>query len=144
MAGMTLPADLVLRHGSTGSRVKRLQEALNDQRPNYRHRDLRVDGIFGERTEAAVKRHQKWHGLKVDGIAGPNTLRALGFALAGDRPAPVPDPPDVPTPEPDRDLDGWSLDPLNEPSLFERRLTAVCRWGAVASVVAMFLWLAFG
>jgi murein DD-endopeptidase MepM/ murein hydrolase activator NlpD len=37
----------------------------------------RADGLFGPLTEAAVKRAQEAAGIGVDGIAGPETLRAL-------------------------------------------------------------------
>jgi len=40
-----------------------------------------VDGLFGVRTEAALRDLQRGLGLAGDGICGPNTLRALG-ALA--------------------------------------------------------------
>ena len=36
-----------------------------------------TDGIFGPKTEAAVKKWQKDHGLKVDGIIGPKTWGSL-------------------------------------------------------------------
>lgn len=35
------------------------------------------DGAFGARTEAALRRFQRWAGLAVDGRAGPATLAAL-------------------------------------------------------------------
>jgi peptidoglycan hydrolase-like protein with peptidoglycan-binding domain len=54
--------------GSTGSAVKQLQRKLR-VRP--------VSGYFGDETRGAVKRFQKHHGLKADGVAGPATLRAL-------------------------------------------------------------------
>lgn len=38
---------------------------------------LAVDGIAGSRTEAAVRRFQRDHGLVVDGIVGPKTVAAL-------------------------------------------------------------------
>ena len=37
----------------------------------------RVDGIFGERTEASVKEFQRSAGIKVDGRCGPATIIAL-------------------------------------------------------------------
>jgi peptidoglycan hydrolase-like protein with peptidoglycan-binding domain len=35
------------------------------------------DGIFGRHVYAALRRFQKWAGLRVDGVAGPGTLGAL-------------------------------------------------------------------
>ena len=53
----------LLKKGSKGEEVKRLQKALN----------LFPDGIFGSLTEEAVKAFQKSHGLKPDGIVGEKT-----------------------------------------------------------------------
>jgi murein DD-endopeptidase MepM/ murein hydrolase activator NlpD len=36
-----------------------------------------IDGIFGSRTDASLRRFQEWAGLRVDGKAGPATLSAL-------------------------------------------------------------------
>jgi peptidoglycan hydrolase-like protein with peptidoglycan-binding domain len=60
--------------GETGKRVSDLQERLNAGgfKP-----PLKVDGIFGPKTLAAVKAFQKAHGLKVDGLIGPLTTAAL-------------------------------------------------------------------
>ena len=38
-----------------------------------------ADGIAGPQTRRAIKRFQRSHGLTVDGIAGPATLAALGL-----------------------------------------------------------------
>ncbi|WP_435203067.1 peptidoglycan-binding domain-containing protein [Janibacter sp. GS2] len=40
---------------------------------------ITADGVFGSGTEAAVKRYQRTKRLGADGIAGPNTLRAMGL-----------------------------------------------------------------
>ncbi|HAX77133.1 MAG TPA: hypothetical protein DCY88_15190 [Cyanobacteria bacterium UBA11372] len=63
-----------LRLGSKGDDVNYLQEALNE----YGYK-VTVDGIFGKKTEAAVKKFQKSRGLTPDGIVGPQTWSALRF-----------------------------------------------------------------
>jgi peptidoglycan hydrolase-like protein with peptidoglycan-binding domain len=35
------------------------------------------DGVYGAKTEEAVKGFQKQNGLSCDGMVGPNTLKAL-------------------------------------------------------------------
>lgn len=51
-----------------------------------------ADGIRGRKTIAAVERFQKTHHLEVDGIAGPETLRAMfgGTPSAADGPDSTP------------------------------------------------------
>ena len=49
----------------------------------------RVDGIFGARTESALKSFQREYGMLADGACGPATLRALrqlGRLVVGGRP----------------------------------------------------------
>ena len=58
--------------GSTGSAVSKLQTILNEH--GY---GLAVDGIFGEKTRAAVRDYQNRYNLKLDGIAGPETWGSL-------------------------------------------------------------------
>lgn len=63
--------------GSQGGEVTAIQEALKD-------RGLftgNVTGYYGTQTQAAVKRFQKLKGLAQDGIAGPQTLSALGITI---------------------------------------------------------------
>ena len=72
---------VTLRKGSKGSEVTRLQNALKA----LGYYSLKVDGIYGKGTVAAVKAYQKAAGLKTDGIAGPQTqgkLYADGTASA--------------------------------------------------------------
>ncbi|VVB68922.1 Putative peptidoglycan binding domain protein [uncultured archaeon] len=65
---------ITLAVGSTGPLVKTLQSTLNSAGANPA---LNVDGIFGPKTETAVKAFQKSHGLAQDGIVGPITWKAL-------------------------------------------------------------------
>lgn len=58
-----------IRRGDRGVDVKILQDALH----------LIPDGIFGPLTQEAVETFQREKGLAVDGIAGLNTLTALGL-----------------------------------------------------------------
>lgn len=72
---------VTLRKGSKGSEVTRLQNALKA----LGYYSLKVDGVYGKGTMAAVKAYQKAAGLKTDGIAGPQTqgkLYADGAATA--------------------------------------------------------------
>ena len=38
-----------------------------------------IDGKYGPRTEAAVRKYQKDKGIKVDGVVGPETMKALNI-----------------------------------------------------------------
>jgi hypothetical protein len=69
-----------MKLGSTGSDVAAVQSDLVELA--YLDSAADVDGIFGERTDRAVRAFQKNAGLDVDGIVGPNTLEALGAAVA--------------------------------------------------------------
>lgn len=68
----------VLKVGSSGSQVKTLQTKLN----NWGYDAGTVDGIFGSKTQAAVKRFQQKNGLVADGIVGAKTAAALGMTLS--------------------------------------------------------------
>lgn len=71
-------SSLVLARGSKGPAVEQLQRTLNAKYPLYSK--LATDGDFGPGTEKAVREFQRRAGLVVDGIAGFNTLHALGLA----------------------------------------------------------------
>ncbi len=79
----------VLQRGSTGAAVTALQQKL------VAGRFMTVDdvrsgpGVYGPRTEAAIKRLQSHVGLPVTGLAGPSTLAALSHG-ARFQPAPQP------------------------------------------------------
>ena len=64
---------LTLKKGSRGDEVRRLQETLNAMGYDCGT----ADGIFGAKTEAAVRAFQAENGLTADGIAGKNTLTLL-------------------------------------------------------------------
>lgn len=70
----------LLRRGTRGEPVKALQRRLAelgiDPGP--------LDGIFGPRTEAAVRAFQRREGIEVDGIVGPQTWDRLGIEVEGD------------------------------------------------------------
>jgi hypothetical protein len=66
-----------LRRGDQGEAVAHLQTALNSLGFNCG----KVDGIFGAKTEAAVKAFQKRYGLKVDGIVGYQTWSKINALL---------------------------------------------------------------
>ena len=75
-------ADCVLRQSERGADVQGLQASLNRlQMTDAAGQPLREDGNFGQRTREAVERFQRENGLKVDGIAGPRTLEAIGQRL---------------------------------------------------------------
>lgn len=64
-----------VKKGSKGSDVSALQAKLNAV-GNY---GLIVDGVFGAKTDTALRDFQKKNGLSVDGIAGPKTWSKLGY-----------------------------------------------------------------
>ena len=64
-----------IRRGAEGDLVEELQAILNAKYGA----ELDIDGVFGAKTETAVKAFQKAHGLTVDGIVGPKTRAALGL-----------------------------------------------------------------
>ena len=71
MAGSIQPFPLV-RTGDRDHPVRTLQYLLR-----ARNHPVTVDGIFGAKTDAAVRAFQRDKHLAVDGIVGPNTWSAL-------------------------------------------------------------------
>jgi len=64
------------RKGSSGTVVTQIQQKLK----KLGYTIGTVDGVFGSKTEAAVKAFQKANGLTADGIVGPATLAKLGIS----------------------------------------------------------------
>ena len=64
--------------GSKGDAVTTLQTKLNEVSPY----GLSVDGVFGKKTENAVRDFQKHNDLSVDGIVGAKTWSKLGVETA--------------------------------------------------------------
>jgi peptidoglycan hydrolase-like protein with peptidoglycan-binding domain len=81
-AGLVSSLSGYIRYGDKGSNVKKLQQALNEL--GYGNSGTSgLDGIFGDKTLAAVKKFQKDMGISADGIVGPNTkkkFKAKGYA----------------------------------------------------------------
>lgn len=69
----------VISQGSRGETVKLIQQKLK----RWGYYKGAVDGIYGPATKAAVKYFQSKNGLKADGIAGNQTLAALGISTGG-------------------------------------------------------------
>ena len=65
----------VSKYGSRGEEVKQIQSKLK----SWGYYSGNVDGIYGSKTYQAVKKFQQKNNLKVDGIAGSETLKALGI-----------------------------------------------------------------
>lgn len=76
-----------LRTGSNGDDVVQLQARLAE----LGFLSGKADGDFGPATEAALIAFQKSKGLQADGIAGPNTLAALGITASTAVPLAIPE-----------------------------------------------------
>ena len=74
-----------LSRGVRGSDVRSLQNRLRGQ--GY---PIKADGIFGPRTERAVRAFQTASQIKIDGIVGPETRGALRDATQHVTPSPEP------------------------------------------------------
>ncbi len=63
----------VLNVGSSGSDVRALQAIVG----------AKIDGHYGWETFGKVLKYQRAHGLKRDGVAGPQTARSFGWIWKG-------------------------------------------------------------
>ena len=70
-----MSVETLSKYGSRGNEVTQIQTKLK----RWGYYKGNVDGIYGSQTVEAVKYFQRKNGLTVDGIAGPNTLKAMGI-----------------------------------------------------------------
>src|SRR5262245_28274771 len=105
------PAMPTLRMGSRGSAVIDLQTRL----AGAGFSPGPVDGIFGSRTDGAVRSFQGARGLKVDGIVGPLTWGELLGTTTAPQPAPGTGSPS-PAPGSGSMPAAWSNGPVNAPT----------------------------
>lgn len=63
------------KYGSRGDEVAQIQTKLK----RWGYYNGSIDGIYGTQTQKAVRYFQSKNGLTVDGIAGKNTLAAMGI-----------------------------------------------------------------
>ena len=71
-----LPAAAAYKKGSAGSVVTQIQQKLSQ----WGYYSGSVDGVYGSQTEKAVRQFQRKNGLTVDGVAGKQTLAAMGIS----------------------------------------------------------------
>jgi hypothetical protein len=78
VADTKLTTGIYLKKGNSGAAVVALQKALNKNgvRPL-----LTEDGVFGTDTVVALKAYQTSKGITADGIAGPESFKALGLKI---------------------------------------------------------------
>lgn len=67
--------------GSTGDEVIQIQTKLK----NWGYYTGAIDGTYGTGTFNAVKKFQQKNGLKADGVAGSETLAALGLSNSSNK-----------------------------------------------------------
>lgn len=75
-------AQETLYWGSRGDEVKLLQQTLK----KWGYYDGPIDAVYGGGTFTAVKKFQSKNGLSVDGVVGPQTAKALGLRIDGNKP----------------------------------------------------------
>lgn len=78
---MFLPSNITLQFGDSGDFVMELQRRLVAVNA---HTEGGINGFFDGPTVNSVSSFQSRHGLRADGVAGPETLRRLNGVIAGD------------------------------------------------------------
>lgn len=69
------------RPGSRGASVETVQNVLKSE--GFMSTSVNSTGYYGPITRTAVMNFQRSRGLRVDGIVGPQTLRAMGLTGTG-------------------------------------------------------------
>ncbi len=72
---ISMPSLCISKIGSMGGEVTEIQRVLKDWGYYFGN----IDGIYGTATKNAVTQFQRDNGLQVDGVAGKQTLDALGI-----------------------------------------------------------------
>ncbi len=72
-----------LKRGDEGPDVRALQTRVAGWFPRDDQTPMGIDGVFGRKTARAVKAFQRFHGMKVDGVAGAGVFQKLN-ALEGE------------------------------------------------------------
>lgn len=72
---------LTLKPGQRSSDVATIQSELKNR--GYFPKNVSSTGYYGSITKRAVMNFQRANGLRADGIAGPATLRAMGYSGTG-------------------------------------------------------------
>jgi peptidoglycan hydrolase-like protein with peptidoglycan-binding domain len=71
----------ILQPGDRGSEVRELQQELRERGYNPGP----VDGVYGTQTARAVRQFQRDRDLRIDGVAGTETLTALGLISTSEK-----------------------------------------------------------
>ncbi len=69
-----------LKKGSSGSTVSLIQKRLK----TWGYYNGSIDGVYGSKTEEAVRLFQKKNGAEVDGVVGEETAALIGISLSKD------------------------------------------------------------
>lgn len=74
----------LLHEGSEGAAVEDWQAMIDQlaQKGEPSQTAIAVDGTFGPNTEAATEKFQRWAGVTVDGIVGPQTRTSATLAVS--------------------------------------------------------------
>jgi resuscitation-promoting factor RpfB len=78
-ASLALTAGGALAASGGTSTITRTMSKSSTIKAVQRALGIPADGIAGPQTRRAIRRFQRAHGLTVDGVAGPKTLAALGI-----------------------------------------------------------------